>query len=107
MTIVRAGSKRPRLRQAAEKRDELASFQLIELHSVPPKRDSGGRRQASMPFRSTPKADVNSRHQSPAQRATSRLMHRSKQHRHSISSSARASSVGGHVAADPMNSGRR
>jgi hypothetical protein len=27
--------KRPRRRSAAEQRDEIASFQLIELHSVP------------------------------------------------------------------------
>jgi hypothetical protein len=33
--LLRARSERPRGRRAAEQRDELASFQLIDLHSVP------------------------------------------------------------------------
>jgi len=33
--LLRARRERPRNRRAAEKRDELASFQLIELHSIP------------------------------------------------------------------------
>jgi hypothetical protein len=33
--LLRARRERPRSRCAAEKRDELAPFQLIELHSIP------------------------------------------------------------------------
>src|SRR5262249_30153966 len=33
--LLRAGRERPR-RRAADKRDEVAAFQLIELHSFPP-----------------------------------------------------------------------
>src|SRR5262249_42017626 len=33
--LLRAGGQRPRGRRAAEKRDELAPFYLIELHPVP------------------------------------------------------------------------
>ena len=33
--LLRARRQRPRGRRAAEQRDELASFQLIELHPVP------------------------------------------------------------------------
>jgi hypothetical protein len=33
--LLRARRKRPRGRRAAGKRDELAPFQLIELHSIP------------------------------------------------------------------------
>ena len=32
--LLRARRQRPRGRRAAEQRDELASFQLIELHSI-------------------------------------------------------------------------
>src|SRR5262245_43186765 len=35
---LRARRERPQCRGAAEKADELAAFQLIELHSVPPPR---------------------------------------------------------------------
>ena len=34
--LLRARRERPRRRRAAEKRDELASLQLIELHSASP-----------------------------------------------------------------------
>jgi hypothetical protein len=40
--LLRACRERPRRSRAAEKRDELAPFQLIELHSIPA---SQGRRQ--------------------------------------------------------------
>jgi hypothetical protein len=33
--LLRARRQRPRGRRAAEQRDEIASFQLIELHSIP------------------------------------------------------------------------
>ena len=33
--LLRARRERPRYRRAAEERDEMAAFQLIELHSVP------------------------------------------------------------------------
>jgi hypothetical protein len=33
--LLRARRERPHRRRAAEQRDELASFYLIELHSVP------------------------------------------------------------------------
>jgi hypothetical protein len=33
--VLRPTRERPRRRRAAEQRDEVASFQLIELHSVP------------------------------------------------------------------------
>jgi hypothetical protein len=33
--LLRARRERPHRHRAAEKRDELASFQLIELHSIP------------------------------------------------------------------------
>jgi hypothetical protein len=33
--LLRARRQRPRNRSAAEQRDEVPSFQLIELHSVP------------------------------------------------------------------------
>jgi hypothetical protein len=33
--LLRARRKRPRRRRAAEQRDELASFSLIELHLIP------------------------------------------------------------------------
>src|SRR2546422_10606210 len=33
--LLRARRQRPRRRRSAEQRDELATFQLIELHSVP------------------------------------------------------------------------
>src|SRR4029077_17687045 len=35
LRLLRARSQWPRRRRAAEQRDELASFQLIELHSIP------------------------------------------------------------------------
>jgi hypothetical protein len=40
--LLRACRERPRRCRTADQRDELASFQLIELHSVPA---SQGRRQ--------------------------------------------------------------
>jgi hypothetical protein len=35
MGLLRARRERPRSRRAAEQRDELAPFQLIELHPLP------------------------------------------------------------------------
>jgi hypothetical protein len=39
--LLRARRERPGSRRAAEQRDELASFQLIELHSVPSQAGAG------------------------------------------------------------------
>ena len=35
MRLLRAGRERPRRRRAAEQRDELAAFQLMEMHPIP------------------------------------------------------------------------
>jgi hypothetical protein len=39
--LLRVHPDRPRSRRAAEQRDELAAFQLIEWHSVPCQREPG------------------------------------------------------------------
>src|SRR6516165_12193526 len=39
--LLRVRRERPRRSRAAEQRDELATFQLVELHSIPPARPDG------------------------------------------------------------------
>jgi hypothetical protein len=123
---LRPSRQRPRDSRAAEKRDELASFQLIEAHSVPvsqgriagyrigedqsagitgilqpvsrPRSAMGQNEKVSQRAfldRCTPESRHCSARLARQKSATTGLMHRSKSHCYSITSSAVARRVDG------------